>query len=163
MHFFETDLLRISICNFFSATLNSALRYLAVIVRIPAHFSIWWKCAQCNEYNFIKVFSGFFEFSTFFFVWLIFARAFFPLSYFEVCITFNFSSTAMPTDYGRPVRKSPSLHGRKSNTNLKFLGAAKAYCFYQIGPKFQNVLIYAFIWCPSIVRGHADASLHQFQ
>ena len=75
--FFETDLLRISICNFFSATLNSALRYLAVIVRIPAHFSIWWKCARCNEYNFTKVFSGFFEFSTFFFVWLMFARGFF--------------------------------------------------------------------------------------
>ena len=56
--FFETDLLHISICNFFSATLNSALRYLAVIVRIPAHFSIWWKCAWGTEYNFTKVFSG---------------------------------------------------------------------------------------------------------
>ena len=26
------------------------------------------------------------------------------------------------TDYGRPVRKSPSLHGRKSNSNPKFKG-----------------------------------------
>ena len=26
------------------------------------------------------------------------------------------------TDYGRSVRKSPSLHGRKSNPNAKFLG-----------------------------------------
>ena len=31
------------------------------------------------------------------------------------------------TDYGRPVRKSPSLHGRKSNPNPKFLGTAEAY------------------------------------
>ena len=28
------------------------------------------------------------------------------------------------TDYGRLVRKSPSLHGRKSNPNPKFLGTA---------------------------------------
>ena len=30
--------------------------------------------------------------------------------------------------YGRPVRKSPSLHGRKSTPTPKFLGTAKA-CF----------------------------------
>ena len=39
----------------------------------------------------------FFEFSTFFFRLVdVCKRFFFPLSYFEVCITFNFSSTAMP-------------------------------------------------------------------
>ena len=30
------------------------------------------------------------------------------------------------TDYGRPVRKSPSLHSRKSKNNTKFLGTAEA-------------------------------------
>ena len=53
-------------------------------------------CARCNEYNFTKVFSGFFEFSTFFFRLVDVCKSFFPLSYFEVCITFNFSSTAAP-------------------------------------------------------------------
>jgi hypothetical protein len=52
------------------------------------------------------------------------------------------------TDYGHPVRKSPSLHGRKSNPNPKFLGTAEAYFACKIGPKFQISLIYAFIGCP---------------
>ena len=52
------------------------------------------------------------------------------------------------TDYGRPVRKSPSLHGRKSTPNPKFLGTAKAYFVCHIGPNFQISLIYAFIGCP---------------
>ena len=30
------------------------------------------------------------------------------------------------TDYGRTVRKLPSLYGRKSTPNSKFLGTAKA-------------------------------------
>jgi hypothetical protein len=38
------------------------------------------------------------------------------------------------TDYGSPVRKSPSLHGRKSNPNHKFIGTAKAYFVCHIGP-----------------------------
>ena len=33
------------------------------------------------------------------------------------------------TDYGRPVRKSPSLHGQKSNPNPKFLGTAENFRF----------------------------------
>ena len=45
------------------------------------------------------------------------------------------------TDYGRPVRKSPSLHGQKSNPNHKFLGTAKAYFVCHIGPNFQISLI----------------------
>ena len=49
------------------------------------------------------------------------------------------------TDYGRPVRKSPSLHGRKSTPTTKFLGTAKAYF---VSPNFQISLIYAFIGCP---------------
>ena len=52
------------------------------------------------------------------------------------------------TDYGRPVRKSPSLHGRKSNPNPKFIGTAEAYFVCHIGPKFQISLNYAFIGCP---------------
>ena len=52
------------------------------------------------------------------------------------------------TDYRRPVRKLPPLHGRKSNPNPKFLGMAEAYFVCHIGPKFQISLIYAFIGCP---------------
>ena len=52
------------------------------------------------------------------------------------------------TDYGLPVRKSPSLHGRKSTPTLKFLGTAEAYFVCHIGPNFQISLIYAFIGCP---------------
>jgi hypothetical protein len=55
---------------------------------------------------------------------------------------------ALLTDYGRPVRKSPWLQGRKSNPNPKFLGTAEAYFVCHIGPKFQISLIYAFIGCP---------------
>ena len=49
------------------------------------------------------------------------------------------------TDYIRPIRKLPSLHG---NPNLKFLGTAKAYFVCHIASKFQISLIYAFIGCP---------------
>ena len=52
------------------------------------------------------------------------------------------------TDYRRPVRKSPSLHGQKSTPTPKFLGTAKAYLVCHIGPIFQISLIYAFIGCP---------------
>ena len=52
------------------------------------------------------------------------------------------------TDYGRPVKKLPSLHGRKSNPNPKFLDMAEAYFVCYIGPKFYISLIYAFIGCP---------------
>jgi hypothetical protein len=41
------------------------------------------------------------------------------------------------TDYGRPERKKPSLHGRKFNPNPKFLGTAEAYFVCHIGPIFQ--------------------------
>jgi hypothetical protein len=51
-------------------------------------------------------------------------------------------------DYGRPVMKSPSLHGQKSNPNPKSLGAAEATFICQIGPKFHISLIYAFNGCP---------------
>jgi hypothetical protein len=46
------------------------------------------------------------------------------------------------------VRKSPSLHGRKSTPTPKFLGTAKAYFVCHISPNFQISLIYAFIGCP---------------
>ena len=53
----------------------------------------------------------------------------------EILLLFKF------TDYGRPVRKSPSLHGRKSTPTPKFLGTAEAYFVCQIGPNFQMSLI----------------------
>ena len=39
-----------------------------------------------------------------------------PLSTQKYCVPCS------PTDYGRPERKQPSLHGRKFNPNPKFLG-----------------------------------------
>ena len=58
------------------------------------------------------------------------------------------------TDYGRPERKYPSLHGRKFNTNPKFLGMAKAYF---VGPIFQM-----FIYLISILWNTSLLSLHHF-
>ena len=52
------------------------------------------------------------------------------------------------TDSGRPVRKLPSLYGRKSSPTPKFLGTAEAYFVCHIGPNFHISLIYAFIGCP---------------
>ena len=60
----------------------------------------------------------------------------------------NPNESALPTDYGRPVRKLPSLHGRKSNPNPKFLGTAEAYFVCCIGPNFQISLIYVITGCP---------------
>ena len=56
-----------------------------------------------------------------------------------------------PTDYGRPERKQPSLHGRKFNPNPKFSGTAEAYFVCHIGPIFQISLSQAFIGCPQSV------------
>ena len=72
-----------------------------------------------------------------------------PLVYFVV------TPMALVTDYGRPVRKSPSLHDRKSTPTPKFLATAEAYFVCHIGPNFEISLIYAFIWvlvCPTIKR-----------
>ena len=41
------------------------------------------------------------------------------------------------TDYGRPERKQPSLHGRKFTPTPKSLGTAEAYFVCHIGPIFQ--------------------------
>ena len=49
------------------------------------------------------------------------------------------------TDYGRPERKQPSLHGRK------FTSTPKDFVCH-IGPIFQISLIYAFIGCPQSVK-----------
>ena len=57
------------------------------------------------------------------------------------------------TDYGRLVKKSPSLHGRKSTPTPKILGTAEAYFVWHIGPNFQIFLIYALIGCPYTVKG----------
>ena len=56
--------------------------------------------------------------------------------------------TGTYTNYGRPVRKSPSLHGRKSTPTPKILGTAEAYFVCHISPNFQISLAYAFIGCP---------------
>ena len=55
------------------------------------------------------------------------------------------------TDYGRPDREQPSLHGRKFTPTPKFLGMAAAYFVCHIGPNFQVSLIFAFIGCPQSV------------
>ena len=55
-------------------------------------------------------------------------------------------SKNLGTDYGRPERKKPSLHGRKFTP--KFLGTAKEYFVCHTGPIFQIFLIYVFIGCP---------------
>ena len=51
-------------------------------------------------------------------------------------------------NYRHPVKKSPSLHGLKSNPNPKYLVTAEAYFVCHIGPKFQISFIHAFIGCP---------------
>ena len=48
-----------------------------------------------------------------------------------------FLEFASNTDYRRPEKKQPSLHGQKFNPNPKFLGTAKAYFVSNIGPIFQ--------------------------
>ena len=52
------------------------------------------------------------------------------------------------TDYGRPVRKLPSLHSWKSTYTPKVFATAEAYFVRHIGPNFQISLIWAFIGCP---------------
>ena len=53
-----------------------------------------------------------------------------------------------PRITGHPVRKSPSLHGRKPTPTPKFLSTAGAYFVCHTGPNFQVSLIFAFIGCP---------------
>ena len=53
--------------------------------------------------------------------------------------------------YGRPVRKSPLLHGRKSTPTPKFLGTAEAYFVCHIGPNFQIFFDLCLHWV-SVVR-----------
>ena len=54
-------------------------------------------------------------------------------------------------DYGRPVRKSPSLHTQKSNPNPKFIGTAEAYVVCHIGPKISGFFDLCLHWV-SVVR-----------
>ena len=56
------------------------------------------------------------------------------------------------TDYGRPVRKSASLHGWKSTPTPKFSGTAKAYFVCHIGPNFQIFFDLCLHWV-SVVYG----------
>ena len=48
-----------------------------------------------------------------------------------------FCAAVSPTDYKRPVRKSPSLHGRKSTPSSKSLGTTEVYFVCQIHTNFH--------------------------
>ena len=50
---------------------------------------------------------------------------------------YHYHITKECTDYGRRVRKSPSLHGRKSTPIPKFLGTAKGYFVCHITQIFR--------------------------
>ena len=56
------------------------------------------------------------------------------------------------TDYGHTVRKLPSLHGRKSNPNPKFLGTAEAYfvCRPKISDFFHLCLHWVSVVCATV-------------
>ena len=54
------------------------------------------------------------------------------------------------TDYGRPVRKSPSLHSRKSTPTLKLYGHS-IFCLPH-WPKFSDFFDLCLHWV-SVVRG----------
>jgi hypothetical protein len=56
------------------------------------------------------------------------------------------------------VRKSPSLHGRKSNPNPKFLGTAEAYFVCHIGPNFSDFFDLCLHWV-SAVREYKQTHL----
>ena len=49
-------------------------------------------------------------------------------------------------DYGRLVRKSPSLHDQKSNLNPKCIGTAEAYFFLQHQPKILGFFDLCVHW-----------------
>ena len=57
------------------------------------------------------------------------------------------------TKYGRLVRKSSSLHGRKSNPNPKFIGTAEAYFCLPHRPKIAGYFDLCLHWV-SVVRAY---------
>ena len=60
------------------------------------------------------------------------------------CLSFcNIIVIVLPTDYGRPERKYPSLQSRKFTPTPKCLGTAEAYFVGHIGLIFQISLIHA--------------------
>ena len=65
--------------------------------------------------------------------------------------TYIFIHIGQITDYGRPEGKSPLMHGRKLNSNPKFLGTAEAYFVCHFGPKFDFFDL-CLHWV-SVVRG----------
>ena len=92
------------------------------------------------ENLFYKIFA--YTANVFFFIYNL------PKNYMDHLKPLKLHVIVVGTDYRHPVRKSPSLHGRKSTSVSKFLGVAKAYFFCQIGANFQISLIYAFIGFP---------------
>ena len=73
------------------------------------------------------------------------------LTYFLIHLSFVEFCLFVTTDYGHPVRKSPSLHGRKSTPSPRFLGTAAAYLVCHIGPKFSDFFDLCLHWV-SVVR-----------
>ena len=71
------------------------------------------------------------------------------------------SATVLTTDYGHLMRKSPSLHSRKSTPNPKFLGTAEAYFVCHVGPNFQIFFDICLHWV-SVVRGLLHETFSQF-
>ena len=59
----------------------------------------------------------------------------------------------MITDNGRRVRKSPSLHGRKSTPNPNFLVTSRSISFLPHRPKFSYFFDLYLHWV-SVVRDH---------
>ena len=60
---------------------------------------------------------------------------------------------AKTTDYGRPERKLPALHGHKFNPNPKFLGTAEAYFVCHIDPIIQMRIFDLCLHWVSVVCG----------
>ena len=80
---------------------------------------------------------------------IIFTKA---RSFMKADLLFIACNAMLPTtDYGRPERKQPLLHGRQFNPNPKFLGLAETYFVCLISIIFQIPLTNAFIGCPQFV------------
>ena len=65
------------------------------------------------------------------------------------------------TDYGRPVRKSPSLHGRKPTPTPKFLGTARIFRFLWFMPSlgFRSPWLWEIIFFCSSYWTHFGLAL----
>ena len=74
------------------------------------------------------------------------------IEYWNALLPVSITNMNNHEDYGRLVRKSPSLHCWKSTPTPKFLGTAKAYFVCHISPNFQIFLICTYLHWVSLVR-----------